>query len=171
MNRQAIYDEAAEKGYSEGVTASRNVILKMREDYESRLRDFFEQVQSYNDMRNAEMEQDVLALSIDVAESVLGITLDRNFEPFFDLVKSAITQLNAKTRFILRLNKREYDRFMGKDEVTRAMLSEVSFSVICDGSLEPGALLLQADEGAVDAGVKTQLSRVKEVFGIADEDT
>ncbi len=169
--RQAVYGAATEKGYSEGITASRNAILKVREDYESRLRDLFEQVQSYNDMRNAELEQNVLALSLDVAESILGITLDRDFEPFFDLVKSAVTQLNAKTRFVMRLNKREYDRFMEKDEVTRAVLSEVPFSVICDGSLEPGALLLQADEGTVDAGVKTQLSRVKRVFGMANEDT
>ena len=169
-NRQSIYDEAAEKGYSEGVAASRSAILKMREDYENRLKDFFEQARSYNDSRNAEMEQNVLTLSIDVAESVLDITLDRNFEPFFDLVKSAITQLNAKTRFIMRLNKREYDRFMEKDEMTRAVLSEAPMSVICDGSLEPGALLLQADEGTVDAGIKTQLGRVKKVFGLADED-
>jgi flagellar assembly protein FliH len=170
-NKQSIYDEANEKGYSEGVAASRSAILKMREDYENRLKDFFEQARSYNDIRNMEMEQNVLTLSIDVAESILDITLDRNFEPFFDLVKSAITQLNAKTRFIMRLNKREYDRFMEKDEMTRTALSDVPFSVICDGSLAPGALLLQADEGTVDAGIKTQLRSVKKVFGLTDEDT
>lgn len=167
--RQSVFESARNEGYSEGVAASRTALLKVRVDYEGRLRDFFEQARTYNELRNAELEKNVLALSLEVAESVLDITLDRDSEPFFALVRRAIGQLNAKTRFTLRLNKREYDRFMESGEdAMKERLSEVPFSVICDGSLEPGALLLQADEGAVDAGVKAQLERAKKVLGLTD---
>ena len=170
LKRQEIFAAAQKQGYAEGVAASRNALLKVREDYETRLKDFFEQAQSYNDMRNAELERSVLTMSVDIAEKILGIVLEKDVTPFLELVSRAVVLLNTKSRFNIRLNKREYDRIMENgDEELRRRLGDAPFSVICDGSLEPGALLLQADEGTVDAGVKTQLERTKNVFGIAGE--
>ena len=170
LKRQEIFATAQKQGYAEGVAASRNALLKVREDYEKRLKDFFEQAQSYNDMRNAELERNILSLSVDVAERILGVALEKDEELFFNLVSRAVTELNAKSRFNIRLNKREYDRIMENgDEELRRRLGDAPFSVICDGSLEPGALLLQAEDGTVDAGVKTQLERAKSVFGVAGE--
>lgn len=170
IKRQEVFAAAQKQGYAEGVAASRSALLKVREDYEMRLKGFFEQAQLYNDTRNTELERSVLAMSVDIAEKILGITLEKDVTPFLELISRAVEQLNAKNRFNIRLNKREYDRIMEKgDEELRRRLGDAPFSVICDGSLEPGALLLQADEGTVDAGVTTQLERTKNVFGITGE--
>ncbi|MCE5236259.1 MAG: FliH/SctL family protein [Clostridiaceae bacterium] len=169
--RQSVFAQARDEGYAEGVAASRTALLKVREDYDNRLKGFLEQARLYNEERDAQFEKNVLEMSFEVAESILSTTLERDSDPFFALVRRAIEQLNAKTRFLVRLNKREYDRFMEYgEEAMRERLSETPFSVVCDGSLEPGALLLQADEGSIDAGVKTQLERAKKLLGAADEE-
>lgn len=166
----AICEAAKAQGRTAGVEASREEVIGIREAYESRLRDFFEQAQAHNDMRNAEIEKNTLALSVEIAQSILGTALEGDIAPFLGIVKRAVEQLNAKSRFTIRLNKREYERFMEHEDAIRTKL-DASFSVICDGSLEPCALLLQGDEGTVDAGVATQLSRVRQVFGMADDAT
>lgn len=167
---EKMYAAARAEGNAAGIASSQTALLQVREDYEARLSDFFEQVRVYHAERDAEFERSVLTLSLDIAEKILSTELEKDIEPYLNMVQRAVAQLNTKERFLLRLNKREFDRLMGNgDSLLRERLGDAPVSVICDSSLEPGALLLQLDEGSVDAGVKKQLDRLRILFGVAGE--
>jgi flagellar assembly protein FliH len=114
----------------------------------------------------AELEENILQLSFDIAEKIVNIQLQKDDILFVDIVKRAIETLNAKEKFSLRLNETQFAKYFKDgwawlaDEVQCA-----PFAIIKDPCVKPYGCIAESEDGIVYAGIEDQLGKLSEVFG------
>lgn len=161
----AMFEEARREGYAKGCREAREeakeqALLREREceRFFSQLR---EAVGKRQDERDQEMEQNILAISAAIAKKIINIRLEKDDIVFMGLVREAVKRLNAKERFTIHVNEREYERFFQKGGGWLSDATQCApFHVLPDADIQPGGLVLVSSAGRVDAGIETQVQKL-----------
>ncbi|MDL2289334.1 hypothetical protein LJB83_01055 [Clostridia bacterium OttesenSCG-928-F22] len=163
VEAQGMKQAAWQQGYEEGVEQAAQEEEQRATEYKQAFDEFLKSIQQQREQANAMMEENILRLSVDIAQKVVNIQFEKDDTIFVGIVKAAVQRLNAKEKFTIYLNQKEYDRFFaeGTGWLEECMQS-APFSVVADASVPPGGIKLQsALGGTVDAGVKTQIGNIE----------
>jgi flagellar assembly protein FliH len=159
--RETARCEGYESGIAEGRQKANEELKAMREE----VRDVLSRVEAYRQDLYNMLESDVLSLSMDVAEKIINISMERDDNVFRDIVKKAVEGITHTDNFSLYISRAEYDRYF-KDDA--AWLHEQTggkkIEIICDGHLAQGSCMIEADSEIVDAGIPMQLGKVRQLF-------
>ena len=111
----------------------------------------------------ATWQDSLLELSLDIAEKIVNIELDRNDDCFHSMVRKAINSLDEENKIILMLCEQDYNRyFVAEDIEYKTRKGTIHVKVEIDTKLKQGDCIVQTEKGYVDCGVDTQLSKIKQ---------
>ena len=102
-------------------------------------------------------EKELLALSIKIAEKIIGRELERDPETLLDIVEAALENARQKQNIVIRVNSN--DLALVQDNLDRLKASSRSHfvDVAVDPRVEQGGCLIESEVGTVDARLETQL--------------
>ena len=157
-----IKDSAWQDGYQRGLEEAKTEEARLQRAYKQAFDAFLLQLQASCDERDAALSHAVATLALEIAEKIVGLALEKDDAVFIGFVREAIERLNAKDKFTIHVNQREYSRFFaeGTGWLEESMQC-APFTVVSDPSIAPGGLTVRAQSGMVEAGVDTRLGKVR----------
>ena len=120
------------------------------------LRKLFDQQARYETV----MDQRLLQLSLEVAQKILNIELEKNDTVFEGLVRQALQKVNIKGECTLKLNAREYQRHFSDGGKWVAQELDTPYNVVMDNSVPPGGCVLELQDCVVRVGVDAQIKKI-----------
>ncbi|MDR1620028.1 MAG: hypothetical protein LBS18_05145 [Clostridiales bacterium] len=156
--RDAAYQDGYAKGMEEAGAHEAKRAAEAREWYGRALA----AIKERENERDLAIGDHVLQLSVEIAEKIVNIELEKSDKVFMGLIKEAIARLNSKEKFAIHVNAREYGRLFseGSGWLAEAMQT-APFTVVEDELVPPGGLTLYGQGGEVQAGIDCQLAEVK----------
>lgn len=156
-----IKQEAWQEGYTKGSCEVKEKYEALCRENSAALRKALEEVAKAQQEVIGELEDCILQLSLEIAEKIVNIQLEKNDNIFVGLIKKAVLQLNPKEKFTIRLNQIEYEKYFSDgSEWLSDELQSPPFAALKDSAIAPGGCMLECSEGVIKAGIDTQLEKI-----------
>lgn len=157
---QQGYMEGQGKGYIEYATiihSARDVVDLARKDYENLIQS---------------SEEDLLKLSVGIAERILAVRLMENKEQFVPIVKRVLKTVKEHQDIQIRVHPTQYPYIIKqKNELEGILLGESKLYIYPDEELQEFGCTIESSYGKVDASIDTQLHEIRlKLLAIAEED-
>ncbi|MDX5476589.1 MAG: flagellar assembly protein FliH [Bacillaceae bacterium] len=134
--------------YQQIIEEANNTILLAKKEYNAKLNS---------------TEETMLALSIKVAEKILGRKLDDEPTLFLDVVKNAIKEVKEKVEIKIFVHPSKYPLLIENKHVLQTLTNNnQDLLIFMDSDLTEGACWIDSSAGRLDASIDTQLTEIKE---------
>lgn len=162
IDAQAVREEAKRAGYQDGIADAKQEFQQVLQTEQREFRRSVETLAHARDEINEQIEESVLDLSLYIAEKIIGESLREDERKFLLIVKNTIEQVKDQEDIILRLNRKEYDRFFKDDsEDIARLLRDSGVQIKQDMSVESGEFVVESEFGTLRSGIQTQLERMR----------
>ncbi len=159
---EKIKECARQQGYEKGMQDATEELEILTERQTQEVSSIVKKLERCQQEIDSKMQDSILQLSIDVAEKIINIQIERDDTLYIGIVKKAIAGLKSAEKFILRVSRAEYEKYF--KEGSKRLLDEmecVTFEVICDPFAEEKSCIVDSDEGIINAGVSAQLDKIQ----------
>ncbi len=160
---EEIKEEAWQEGYDAGMADAAQKITGMTEAQNEKARKLITELSAYREGLYNDLKESVLGLSMDIAEKIINIQLQKDDKVYMEIAKKAVLGLKRADDFTLRVGRGEFDKYF-KDG--GQWLQEATdcgdFEVVCDPNMETGDLVIESDEEVVNAGIAMQLEKTRQ---------
>lgn len=154
----AIKEQASKEGYEKGLIEAHASVKTLKHAIE----EFF----SYKDVVYKKISEDILDISLKVAEKIIKKEVASDRTILDEIVKDALKSLaKDENKIILKVNPTDVE--YTKDIVPNLLSSgqfEAKIYVSGDKDVEEGSAIIETSNGIIDANIKTQLELIKEAF-------
>ena len=118
----------------------------------------------YDDSIRA-MQNELLELSLQVAEKVICLELSRNDNAFLALADDAMSRFRQGEKVTIKVNPADYWKSMASSAQAKNGTAKNGDAVlIADEDLPERSCILESPSGIVDAGVATRLRKIREAL-------
>lgn len=153
-----IKEQATRDGYEKGLIEAHATI----KDLKNALEEFFE----YKDVVYEKVSQDILDISLKVAQKIIKKEVQTDKSVLDSIVKDALKSLaKDENKIILKVNPTDVEY---TKEIVPKLLSSGQFEakifVSGDKDVEEGSAVIETSNGVIDANISTQLEIIKEAF-------
>lgn len=162
IDAQNIKEEAKRTGYQEGIADAKQEFQQVLQTEKREFQRSVETLARARDEIHEQIEESVLDLSLYIAEKIIGESLREDESRFLHIVKDTIGQVKDQEDIILRLNRKEYDRFFKdeSDDLAR-LLRDSGVQIKQDMGVESGEFVVESEFGTLRSGIQTQLERMR----------
>lgn len=168
VDAERLKEEARCEGHAQGLEQGRQEAAAELAAGNEQVRDALSRVEAYRRELYDMLEADILSLSMEVAQKIVGIHLEKDARIFQDIVKKAVGSIRHADRFSLYVSKDDYERYF-KDGAQWLREGEDAQSgpveVFADVNLPAGSCIVEADSEIVDAGIPMQLGKIQQYLG------
>lgn len=164
--KKAIFQKANEEGYKEGYEAGfEQGIQEGEKSLAGRIAQaegILTEASLEARRMKRESEEELLQLSVQIAEKILRHTLEENRELFLEIVKGALL-LNEETHEItIRVHPERYLFLKSRTFLLDEMISnQTKVMILPDLHVDPDGVILQTSKGKLDAGIASQLEEIR----------
>lgn len=159
--RQQGYQNGYQQGYQDGMREAEQTISRAVREKEEEAKRVIEKVEAYRQELYQDLLDSVLSLSLDIAEKIINISLERDDLIYKEIAKKAILALESSSKITLRVSPSEYDRFFSQGgQWLGDELGGLPVEVMCDPLLGPGGCIAESEDGVINAGVQDQLQKL-----------
>ncbi|HEX8474470.1 MAG TPA: FliH/SctL family protein [Pyrinomonadaceae bacterium] len=138
--------ELREAAYQEGLEAA---LLELNEHLlEARER---------RDTALKEVEQDVLRLSVKLAEKIVGRELEQNEATLADIVATAMRHVRQHETLVVRVNPSDLPNVLAHRERLDPTGRARFLDVVADPRVAQGGCIIESESGTINAQLETQL--------------
>jgi|GEM_PF-2389443 len=160
---EEILQEHREKGFREGSLKGREEGQRIRREAEQ----FLEEVTRVRQEMIQSLEQEMVELSVTIAQAILQHQLSVNRESVVETVSTAMKKLNEQSYILIRVNPREVDILKkNKDRLQLLLTDRARLEILGDCEITPGSCRVEGDYGLVEINLQENL---KEVQGVLEE--
>ena len=153
-----IKEQASKEGYEKGLVEAHSSVKTLKNAIE----EFF----SYKDKVYQKVSEDILDISLKVAEKIIKREVQSDRTVLDSIVNDALKSLaKDENKIILKVNPTDVE--YTKDIVPNLLSSgqfEAKIYVSGDKDVEEGSAVIETSNGIIDANIKTQLELIKEAF-------
>lgn len=154
--RKRAYEEAHDEAYEKGREEAESLIQEALDIKANLIRK--------NEEFMIDKEAEVIKLVLAVCEKVLSKEI-QDLDYIESLVAQAMKQLNYATDIVLRVSEKDLTAVTLARPKILAMAERIeNLEIKADYALSPGSLIIDTTSGSIDASVKTQLERVRDMF-------
>ncbi|WP_172971002.1 flagellar assembly protein FliH [Bacillus sp. THAF10] len=140
--------ESASLQYSALIEEAEDVLKLAKKDYHDKLDNSVE---------------DIMFLSMKVAEKILGFTLDSNPEAFTKMVKEALKEVKEKEEVRIYTSPIHFPYLLeNKDFLQSALNSQYELLIFPDSDLSQGGCYIDSSAGRMEVSIQIQLGEIKE---------
>ena len=154
----AIKEQASKEGYEKGLVEAHSSVKTLKHAIE----EFF----SYKDVVYKKISEDILDISLRVAEKIIKKEVASDKTILDNIVKDALKSLaKDENKIILKVNPTDVEY---TKEIVPKLLSSGQFEakiyVTGDKEVDEGSAIIETSNGIIDANIDTQLELIKEAF-------
>ncbi|MBR7552887.1 flagellar assembly protein FliH [Allobacillus sp. GCM10007491] len=160
---QHAHQEAKQTGYEEG---KKEGLGQAKEQYQSLIdqaNDVVRQTKASYLKKLSDAEEDLVTLSVEIAEKIIHETFELNEDRFIQLVKQTVNEVSDQPEVHVYVHPKTYQLVINQqEELERILSGKGQLSVFSNEELSAYACLIESPFGKIDASVDKQLSKVKE---------
>ena len=157
--KKIAFEQGRNEGYELGKAEGRELYHQLIEDANNTI---FLAKKEFNEKLDS-TEETMLALSIMVAEKILGRKLDDEPTLFLDVVKNAIKEVKEKAEIKIFVHPSQYPLLVENKHVLQTLTNNnQDLLIFMDSDLSEYACWIDSSAGRLDASIDTQLSEIKE---------
>ena len=170
---ETLRAEAMEVGLAEGHALARQEAQELLDTAQAQSRAALEQTEQERLLYLEQNRQDILRLSLDMAERILKYELDSNHEAYLSILDHAMNQIKVEGRVTVHVNAAEFVSHFDSREKAKLTTENgtVSVDVVVDPAVEPGACLIETESGILEAGADVQLEQMALAMGLEARET
>jgi flagellar assembly protein FliH len=152
------YEESKSAGFREGYEAGKEIALRENNDNVEELKRLLKLLDDTKAAYIENTRQELINLTFEIAEKIIGAKLDKNDSTFISIFKNAVKDLTAQKWVKLSVSEQDYEFATENAELLRKFISgaETIEIDIFDNAPE-GTCIIETNEKILDASVKTQL--------------
>ncbi len=156
----SIKELAAREGYQNGLKKASKEIQEIKEN-------LIEFLAMKNEMYN-EFYPHIMEIAIETAKKIIKKETDLSKEVIKEITMSALDELNSDTEKItVKVNPDDCEFAAASlPEMLQEKGINAKLNVVPDETVEKGGCILIANNGVIDADIKTQLAILQNAFGI-----
>ncbi len=159
--KKAARELGEKEGYVEGLERAISECKAMTEEAKQ-LRD---KAREEFEKTVASIESEIVKLVIDIAKKVLDRELAQDRGSILDLIRQAVSKCNISGGALLRLSEQDYEFVqLNLSQFHKAVEDSNKIEIMKDPVLSPGSCILETSYGFIDAGIDTQLEKIRELF-------
>ena len=148
--RQAIYQRAEEEGRSRGLAAWNEILTRTSQRADQMMKSW---------------EQNMLRLSIRVAEKIIGEELKFRPEATVDIVKGVLEGVRPGKMLTIQVNVADAPHVRAHlDRIKDAAGIRSEIEIAISANVSPGGCVLESELGIIDARLETQLQCLEEAL-------
>ena len=160
---QSIKEAARQEGYKEGINNAAVDINNLK----SKLSEFY----NYKDVVFGKVSECIYDISVEIAKKIINKQIETDKSSLLSIIKTAVKEVN-KTEEKITL------KVMPKDvEIVRDNLPEIfsdnsfeaKISVIPDGNIKEGGVIIETSNGIIDATIETQIAIIEKALKTGTE--
>ena len=153
-----IKENAKTQGYEEGIAKAQNDISKLAAAIEKFLN-------AKDEMYN-EIAPKILDISMEVAKKIIKQELETNQDLLIEIIKDALSKLTKNEKqILLKVSPTDRDYVKLNIENILAQLQiEAKVTVQQDMTLSKGSVIVETNNGLVDASIDTGLQIIEQMF-------
>ncbi len=137
----------------------------LRQGYLDRLEEVLVTLREERRRFHEENSEEILRLALALGEKLARATLPGNDEALRAKLEECLRRLDTKSAFEIRVNDRERDLLSAlMDQAGREMPSEIPYRIVGDARIEPGDLVLEAQEGRLESICSEELTRLGDIL-------
>jgi flagellar biosynthesis/type III secretory pathway protein FliH len=163
--RARAYDEGFAQGYSEGETQSARELAELTQANQEAMARVLEEFDRAQAGALGELKDEMKRLIFEIVEKIIKLAHKNDDKVFGALISGALDAIKPEGRLTVNVSEADYARFFGAEGAFTDLSGyAVTASVVSDPSLSETDLLIDVGELTADAGVTSQLRRVKLAF-------
>jgi type III secretion protein L len=109
------------------------------------------------DQALADVERDLLRLSVKIAEKIIGREIKNNREAIVDIVANALRQARRNEMITMRVNPADLPIIEAHRQRLDRAGREHFLDIVSDPRISAGGCVIESESGAIDAQLETQL--------------
>jgi type III secretion protein L len=149
-DREAVFEDAAQRGYSKGLGEWNEILVKAWKSHDDLV---------------ARSEQELVHLAVKIAERIVGEELTTSPDRILSIVNEAVKAARAEKKLSIRVAPQHEDSVRAHVESLRPLLGDVRpIVVVGDPSIEPTGCVVESEIGIIDAQLESQLKRLEEAL-------
>jgi len=156
--KQEGFKQGYNAGFQEGLNQAEELIMQAREALAQSQRTFEEYLQK--------CEPYLLALVIEIAEKVIGTSIDYDPELIFPMIRKGIEALGEESNITIRVNPEFAALLEGGKQGLEGQFNSKTIEIVADPSISTGAIV-ESPHGQADVTLDTQLRKIAEAIGEA----
>ena len=165
LDAQGIRTQALQDGYRQGEEKALAAMHLQREKETAEVQRLLQDVAEIRTELLENAERDIVNLSIDIAEKIVHIELDRGDNAIFTMVKNALVQMKTSGKITVHVSPEEYKRYFKTGSAEFQLIDEViHVAVVEDVALSKGGYLLESDDETISAGIDRQFDVIKDAL-------
>jgi flagellar assembly protein FliH len=159
---EQIFQEAEKKGWQQGYEAGQ---LEGKSQYEKEIRKAGDLVRKAKEDYFSHLEKAepvMLELAMEVAEKIIGETLERTGDAWTYLIEEAVREVRSHEEITIYIHPEKYENVLHhKDELQQIALHTRELYIYPEAGIGKNDCVIETPYGRVDAGVDSQLKEIK----------
>lgn len=159
--------EAREEGFRQGYRQALEEARKEAEEIRNQARDVLKQAEEQRAKTLDSLEQEIIALSIDIAEKILARQLSIEPETVIAIAREAIQLVKQREKVTIFHNPADMEIFeQYREDLQRLLPANASLEFITDKIIAPGGCIVKTEHGRVEATLDSRWQAIFESLGI-----
>lgn len=150
------FDRGLEEGYSEGLE---KIEKDMKESKDKAL-DLIVQAEEITKDYFLENKNNLIKLAVDMAESIVGYSIDEKEEGILNLIKPIVTEYNKKEKITITCHPKQYEFLKDNLSKLESISPDTKFFIFRDGNLGEKDCLIENEDQLIDLTIKKQLDSI-----------
>ncbi|MCL2221131.1 MAG: FliH/SctL family protein, partial [Oscillospiraceae bacterium] len=148
-----------QEGYIEGVAEGKQSYEEKTQEKiaadDKVLKNVLDEIYNEQERIKTETESGTIELAIEIVKKIIAPAEDELGTVFTSLIKNALRQMSSDGKIVIRVGPDEFERFFSSGAATIELDSGVTVSatVMKDLTMNEGDLIIDSDEGTVNAGI------------------
>lgn len=158
-NKEALYMEAKEAGFRDGMKEAQQEIIKAQQ----RADEFCEAYKSKIDRQIEELEPEFANVVALLVEKMTGVLVEDRRDIILYLIHNAMNQSYNHKSYLIKVSKEDYEFVLSKkQELTDLISGDISLEIIKDNELTKNQCMIETDTSVIDCSLDMQLHRLTE---------
>ena len=159
-----IRQTAWSEGYAEGCKAAESQYQELLDKAQREIEEFEHEKDEYWQS----IEPELVSLAVEIAEKIIRSEVSARPEAVLDVARSAIRQLRQRESIRLHVNPGDLEVVRSnKTELLETTDGVQHLEIVDDRRVDRGGVVIESDDGMLDARIKTQLSEVEKALAEA----
>ncbi len=151
-----------QKAYTEGKEKIRAEILAQFKDFFDFMDNSKKNIEELKNTMIAEAEDDMVEMTLLIAQKIIASEFTHNKEFFIKFVKSIIRKINEQNKITVQANPADYALLKEHEDILRRELGMVKeFEVVSNSAINKHGVVFEMESGVIDAQIESQIERVR----------
>ncbi|WLR43542.1 flagellar assembly protein FliH [Bacillus carboniphilus] len=160
--RKQLVEEARKEGFNQGFKQGKQEVNKQYDELMGQARNIVSLSKKEYEKKLESAKEEMVSLSIQIAEKVMGMNLDLKPSLLTSLVKKVLKDVKDHPEVKIYVNPECFPLLMdAKEELKKTLINQADLFIYPDEQMNKDGCMIESKYGLIDASIDTQLEQLK----------